>query len=104
MRLEDKMWKIANHLGERKVGQQLTEEMAELIVCASKFIRFNSGEFVDFTDKEKYENNLIEEIAHVEICLEMLKMIRRIDENKINEEKQKKVDRLMKAYNMHNIK
>ncbi len=103
MRLEDKIWKLANYLGERKVGQQLTEEMAELIVCASKFIRFHSGEFKDFTDREKYENNLIEEISHVEICLEMLKMIHRIDEDKINEEKQKKIDRLIKAYNMHNL-
>ena len=58
------------------------EELSELQKELCKYLR------------DKYnEENLIEEIADVEIVLEQIKLYFNLDQNDINEEKNKKIER-----------
>lgn len=55
--------KIANHYGFAEQSRQIIEEMAELTVAISKIHR-------DWTDKNY--NNLIEEMADVQVMLDQM--------------------------------
>lgn len=83
--------KAVNHYGIEAQLLMCVEEMAELTQAISKVLRGK----VDI-------NNLQEEIADVEICLEYVKMVYGVDKSVIEMWKDFKLDRLEK--NLKEIK
>lgn len=75
--------KIADHYGYEPQSMQLIEEMAELTVAINKYRRFVSkgvnNAVNNILQAEFLLNNIIEEIADVEIMLEQIKHL--IDSN-----------------------
>ena len=98
--LEDKKWLIANHLGGLLINQCCTEEMAELQICLSKFNRFDLEEFKNFDDRRKLEPNLIEEIAHVQFYIDIIKKLHNISDIEILQEQEKRANKLIKIYDI----
>lgn len=91
--LLDKLKKIAMHYGFDSQSHMLIEEMAELTQAINKLYRV-SGTYGYPTDKtlEEVANNLDEEIADVEICLEEIKYLLN-NHNFVNKWKKKKIKR-----------
>ena len=90
--MKDNIKRIANHYGLAKQQRQLAEECAELIQATSKYMRFQEESYaltVDWT----YLQNVIEEIADVEVMLDEIKHLLNINPNAIEEIKKNKVDR-----------
>jgi NTP pyrophosphatase (non-canonical NTP hydrolase) len=90
--MKEKIKKIANHYGLAKQQRQLAEECGELIQATSKYMRFQEESYaltVDWT----YLQNVIEEIADVEVMLDEIKHLLNINPNAIEEIKKNKVDR-----------
>lgn len=78
MDISQEIKKIADHYGYPEQSYQLTEECAELIQALSKFRRA-----VNTLNKEEADaalDNIVEEIADVEIMLEQVKWLLRIPE------------------------
>lgn len=79
-------WKeIAEHFGYDAQSNQLIEECAELIQALSKYHRVTTGKgqpVADYNATVVLEN-LIEEIADVEIMLEQVKYLLRIPEDEL---------------------
>lgn len=73
MNIAEEIKKIAEHYGYEAQSNQLIEECAELIQAISKHLRAKEW------DKEQIAlENLIEEIADVEIMLEQIKYLLQI--------------------------
>jgi len=74
---------IANKYGYDTQSRQLIEEMAELTQAINKFWRkqLDCGEktIMDIPVGTPEENNIAEEIADVEICLEQMKYLLQCD-------------------------
>ena len=76
--MKDKIKRIANHYGLAKQQRQLAEECGELIQATSKYMRFQEESYaltVDWT----YLQNVIEEIADVEVMLDEIKHLLNIN-------------------------
>ena len=71
------------------------EECGELIQSISKMLRFESA---SSKTKDKYKENLVEEIADVSICLERLKLIHNIGDEDIQKWINKKEKRDAERY------
>ena len=78
----------AKYYGYEAQSNQLVEECAELIQAVSKYRRA-----VDEDKKEVALENLIEEIADVEIMLEQIKYLLQIPEDELEAVKLFKVNR-----------
>ena len=90
--MKDKIKRIANHYGLAKQQRQLAEECAELIQATSKYMRFQEESYaltVDWT----YLQNVIEEIADVEIMLEQMKVLLNLSDEAVESVKNIKVNR-----------
>lgn len=84
--MRNKLEFIFNYYGEQVQVEKVKEELRELI------------EAIENNDTE----NIIEEIADVEIMLEQLKMFKFFDENKYKEIKEFKINRQIKRIEMSN--
>lgn len=99
MIIKDKIEKIANHYGFKKQSGQLIEECAEIIQAIRKYNRFDEGLItVDdiltgTNDSNMLIQNIVEEIADVEIMLEQMKHLLHINSGAIEDIKLKKVSR-----------
>jgi NTP pyrophosphatase (non-canonical NTP hydrolase) len=90
--MKDKIKRIANHYGLAKQQRQLAEECGELIQATSKYMRFLEQSYaltVDWT----YLQNVIEEIADVEVMLDEIKHLLNINPEAIEQIKANKVER-----------
>ena len=90
--MKNKIKRIANHYGLAKQQRQLAEECGELIQATSKYMRFQEESYaltVDWT----YLQNVIEEIADVEVMLDEMKHLLNINPEAIEAIKEKKVNR-----------
>ena len=90
--MKEKIKRIANHYGLAKQQRQLAEECAELIQATSKYMRFQEESYaltVDWT----YLQNVIEEIADVEIMLEQMKVLLNLSDEAVESVKNIKVNR-----------
>lgn len=90
--MKDKIKRIANHYGLAKQQRQLAEECGELIQATSKYMRFQEESYaltVDWT----YLQNVIEEIADVEVMLDEIKHLLNISDEAIEAIKERKVNR-----------
>lgn len=90
--MQEKIKRIANCYGLAKQQRQLSEECAELIQATSKFVRLQEESY-KLTVDWKYLQNVIEEIADVEIMLEQMKYLLHINSEAIEEIKKNKLDR-----------
>lgn len=84
--MEEKVRKIALHYGRENQSKILIEEMAELTKAIIKLDRANT-----IADYKESFNNLIEELADVEIMLEQVKFLYGTED--VNSKKEEKVKR-----------
>lgn len=97
--MKEKIKKIANHYTFKNQSGQLIEECAELIQAIRKYIRFDEGLITDddiltsTNDSNMLIQNIIEEIADVEIMTEQTKHLLHISPDAIEEIKKNKVER-----------
>ena len=85
----------AKYYGYEEQSNQLVEECAELIQAVSKYRRATTGVEQPVADYKKIIalDNLIEEIADVEIMLEQVKYLLQIPEDEIEAVKLYKINR-----------
>lgn len=85
----------AKHYGYEAQSNQLVEECAELIQAVSKYRRATAGVGQPLAEDKKAVSleNLIEEIADVEIMLEQIKYLLQIPEDELEAVKLFKVRR-----------
>ena len=96
--MKDKLEEIANHYGYQSQARQLIEEMAELTVALNKEWRGMMG-YIPL-DERVSRQNVIEEIADVELLLEQLKYL--MDCNwEVIKEKLNKTNRTMERMNLN---
>ena len=96
MGITNDLQKIAEHYGYEAQSNQLVEECAELIQAVSKYRRTSAKEPVtlELANKQRIAlDNLVEEIADVEIMLEQVKYLLQIPEEDIQAVKVFKVNR-----------
>lgn len=97
--MEDKIKKIADHYGFAKQSRQLNEECAELIQAVNKYYRFHEGLVINddnltcISDNNMLIQNIVEEIADVEIMLNQMKYLLNINPQAVEQIKVKKIDR-----------
>ncbi len=84
--------KIADHFGYEEQSNQLTEECAELIQAVNKFRRAMGGNSIE--KRRIAIDNMIEEIADVEIMVEQVKYLLQIPEEEIQAMKLYKINRI----------
>lgn len=95
----DKIKKIANKYGYAKQSRQLSEECAELIQAVNKYHRFRESKttrdeiLASTNDSNMLIQNIVEEIADVEIMLEQIKVLLNLNNDAIKAIKVKKIDR-----------
>lgn len=83
-------------LGKGQIITQTFEELGELTQALSKKKRSLINDKTLRKSKEEIDDNLIEEIADVEICLRNLKLLFDIDEKSIKKKKYEKLRRMEK--------
>lgn len=93
MNISDLNIKNAEHYGYEAQSNQLVEECAELIQAVSKYRRARGTEQETPLKEQVALDNLIEEIADVEIMLEQIKHLLKIPEEDLLAYKQFKVNR-----------
>lgn len=94
MRIPEELKQIAEHYGYEIQSSQLIEECAELILALSKHRRaMGIGQPISDYHKTAVIDNLVEEIADVEIMLEQVKYLLNISENDILAIKYFKINR-----------
>lgn len=93
--MQEKIQRIANHYGLAKQQRQLAEECGELIQATSKYMRFQETSYASTVDWT-YLQNVIEEIADVEVMLDEIKYLLHINPKAIEEIKKNKIDRQLK--------
>ena len=92
--LDSELLLIANHYGAESQLDQLTEEMAELIVAINHFKRFRKTDNAGIAAE-----NLLEEIADVDLVLSQVKHLLgcRYEVERIKEQKiQRQLERIAK--------
>lgn len=65
-------FRIKDRIGEAAVLEQLAEECAELAQAALKMARIERGDNPTPVTMQKAKENLVEEIADVNVCLNVL--------------------------------
>lgn len=99
MIVKDKIEKIANHYGFEKQSRQLSEECAELIQAVNKYYRFREGlvtnddVLTSTNDNNMLIQNIVEEIADVEVMLDEIKHLLNINPDAIEQIKTNKIAR-----------
>lgn len=95
--MENLIKKIAYHYGYESQSIQLVEECAELIQAVSKYRRATAEKAQPLADYRKtlVLENLIEEIADVEIMLAEVKILLDISEDTLDAIKQFKLNRTL---------
>lgn len=97
--MKDKIEKIANHYSFDLQSRQLSEECAELIQVVNKYYRFRKGLITkdaivsSVQDSNMLIQNIVEEIADVEVILDEIKYQLNINPDAIEQIKVKKVNR-----------
>lgn len=91
-------------LGKDQIITQTFEEIGELTQALSKKKRSLINDKTLRKSKEEIDDNLIEEIADVEICLRNLKLLFDIDEKSIKKKKYEKLKRMEKLLLSNNTK
>lgn len=91
-------------LGKDQIITQTFEEIGELTQVLSKKKRSLINDKTLRKSKEEIDDNLIEEIADVEICLRNLKLLFDIDEKSIKKKKYEKLKRMEKLLLSNNTK
>ena len=100
--MKDKIKKIADHYGFAKQSRQLNEECAELIQVVNKYYRFHEGLVINDDNLTSTDannmliQNIVEEIADVEIMLNEIKYLLNINPEAVEQIKVKKIDRQLK--------
>ena len=86
------IFEIANYYGYESQSNQLIEELSELIqaICKKKRV---ANKFSAYDEMEEANDNLIEEIADVEIMLENVKYLLCINQRYIEKIKMQKIER-----------
>lgn len=84
----------------RKFGKdillwQMQEECAELIQAVAKYNRCRGIGQITEVSKQKAEQNLVKELADVEICLEQVKFLLNLDKD-VKQAKQEALDKATK--------
>lgn len=88
--------RIADHYGYEAQSNHLIEECAELIQAINKYRRAMSIKVKSPAStqiRETTYNNIVEEIADVEVMLEQIKYLLRIPEDRLAVIKRYKIDR-----------
>lgn len=98
----DKIKKLANFYGLHKQQRQLAEECAELIQATSKYMRFQEQSYASTVDWT-YIQNVVEEIADVEIMLEQMKYLLNINPEAVERIKVKKILRQLERIELERI-
>lgn len=91
--MQEKIKRIADYYGLKNQQRQLSEECAELIQATSKYMRYSEGPIEAYTNDWKYIQNVIEEIADVEVMLEQVKYLLNINNAAVEEIKKNKIER-----------
>lgn len=96
----DKIQRIADYYGYEAQSRQLVEEMAELTKAINKLWRFERGYVTAYYLGYKKDavvdilkQEIVEEIADVEICLEYVKQLLDITAEEVDEVKEAKIER-----------
>lgn len=86
------IFEIANYYGYESQSNQLIEELSELTqaICKKKRV---ANKFSTYDEMEEANDNLIEEIADVEIMLTQIKYLLGINEQYIDTIKEMKIKR-----------
>ena len=86
------IFEIANYYGYESQSNQLIEELSELIqaICKKKRV---ANKFSTYDEMEEANDNLIEEIADVEIMLAQVKYLLGINKQYIDTIKEMKINR-----------
>jgi hypothetical protein len=89
--------KIANHFGFKSQSIMMIEEMAELTKALTKYKRYSEDGLQPIWNMRsaKICNNLVEEIADVEIMLEQIKYLLNITDEDTSEIKAEKIRRTL---------
>ena len=99
MIMKDKIERIANHYKFEKQSRQLSEECAELIQAVNKYYRFREGLvngddiLTSTNDNNMLIQNIVEEIADVEVMLDQIKHLLNINPEAIEQIKSNKIAR-----------
>lgn len=89
--------KLAKKNGYETLFRQLTEEAAELIVAIQKYKR-SEDEKCTTSEIKKKGDDIIKEIADVQICIDQLMIKDSIDERDMNYFKGQKIIRQLKRF------
>lgn len=90
----EKIKKIATFYKFENQSRQLSEECAELIQAINKYQRYASNYNAEPKEYDwKYYQNVVEEIADVEVMLEQIKILLNISDEAVHGIKEKKVNR-----------
>lgn len=95
MNITAELKKIAEHYGYEEQSNQLIEECAELIQAVSKYRRTATMPYTKQVASKQQTSldNLVEEIADVEVMLEQIKYLLQIPEEDIQITKLYKINR-----------
>lgn len=85
----------ARKLGKDALLWQIQEECAELIQAVAKYNRCRDIGQITEVSKQEAEQNLVKELADVEICLEQVKYLLNLDKD-VKQAKQKALDKVTK--------
>lgn len=96
---KDIFYAAINHYGANMQIDVAIEEMAELTQALIKTKRYATDE-----DYDLFRDNVIEEIADVEIMLAQLRIIFDIEEEAIEYDKREKIERLAKRLGLEGEK
>lgn len=104
--MNPKVKEIAKHYGYDAQSRQLIEEMAELTQAINKFWRKRTGK--DLVPESTQEllsmpeyHQISSEMADVYIMLEQIRYLLRIDDTKLQQDIDYKVERTLKRMNEH---
>lgn len=85
----------AKKLGKDVLLWQIQEECAELIQAVAKYNRCRGIGQITKIPKQEAEQNLVKELADVEICLEQVKYLLNLDKD-VKQAKQEALDKVTK--------
>lgn len=98
--MNEKLQQIADYYGYEAQSRQLIEEMAELTQAINKLWRCENGYLTSYYAGYKKDavvdicrEEIVEEIADVEICLEYVEQLLDITAEEVDEVKETKVER-----------
>lgn len=97
MTYEEKLKKIFNKIEVKAVLEQLIEELGELVQASAKHLRIMRGRNPTPITREENIKNLEEEIADVQLCIDLTILAMHLDKTKTQENidfiKQQKLSR-----------